>query len=90
MVKAIGIEGTRVLVGLLSLSGRHSTSAIEQACETALGYAAFRLRTIRALVKRQAPKQEVMPFLSVHPVIRPLSEYGQFAHDAFQFRNTHQ
>ncbi|HEY2857135.1 MAG TPA: IS21 family transposase [Terracidiphilus sp.] len=90
MVKARGIEGTRVLVGLLSLSGRHSTSAIEQACETALGYAAFRLRTIRALVKRQAPKQEVMPFLSVHPVIRPLSEYGQFAHDAFQFRNTHQ
>jgi transposase len=90
MVKARGIEGTRVLVGLLSLAGRHSTYAIEQACETALGYAAFHLRAIRALVKRQAPKQEVMPFLSVHPVIRPLSEYGQFAHDAFQFRNTHQ
>jgi transposase len=90
MVKARGIEGTRVLIGLLSLASRHSSSAIEQACEIALGYAAFHLRAIRALVKRQAPKQEVLPFLSDHPVIRPLSEYGQFIHDAFQFRNTHQ
>jgi transposase len=90
MVKARGVEGTRVLVGLLSLAGRHPTSAIEQACEIALGYAAFRLRAIRALIKRQAPKQEVMPFVSEHPMIRPLSEYGQFVHDAFQFRNTHQ
>jgi len=90
MVKARGIEGTRVLLGLLNLAGRHSTFAIERACEIALGYAAFHLRTIRALVKRQAPKQEVLPFLSVHPVIRPLSEYGQIAHEAFQFRNTHQ
>jgi transposase len=90
MVKARGVEGTRVLIGLLSLAGRHSTSAIEQACEIARGYGAFRLRAIRALVKRQGPKQEAVPFLSDHPVIRPLSEYGQFVHDAFQFRNTHQ
>jgi transposase len=90
MVQARGIEGTRVLLGLLSLASRHAISAIEQACEIALGYAAFRLRTIRALVKRQGPEQEVLPFLSDHPVIRPLSEYGQFVHDAFQFRNTHQ
>jgi transposase len=90
MIKARGIEGTRVLVGLLSLAGRHSTWAVEQACETALGYAAFHLRAVRALVKRQGPKQETMPFLSIHPVIRPLSEYGELAHDAFQFRNTQQ
>jgi transposase len=90
MVKARGIEGTRVLLGLMSLAGRHSTSAIEQACEIALGYAAFHLRAIRALVKRQGPKQEPLPFLSEHPMIRPLSEYGQFVHEAIQFRNTHQ
>ncbi len=90
MVKARGIEGTRVLIGLLSLTGRHSTSAIEQACEIALGYAAFHLRAIRALVKRQGPQQEMLPLLNDHPMIRPLSEYGQFVHDAFQFRNTHQ
>jgi hypothetical protein len=74
----------------LSLASRHSTWAVEQACEIALGYAAYHLRTIRALVKRQGPKQETMRFISEHPMIRPLSEYGQFVHDAFQFRNTHQ
>jgi hypothetical protein len=90
MVQARGIEGTRVLLGLLSLAGRHSTWAVEHACEIALTYAAFHLRSIRALVKRQGPTQEVLPFLTDHPVIRPLKEYSQFVHDAFQFRNTHQ
>jgi transposase len=90
MIQARGIEGMRVLLGLLSLANRHSTWAVEQACETALSYAAFHLRSIRALVKRQGPQQEMLPFLSDHPVIRPLTEYSQFVHDAFQFRNTHQ
>jgi transposase len=90
MVQARGIEGTRVLLGLLNLASRHSVGAVERACEIALTYGAFHLRSIRALVKRQGPKQEVLPFLSDHPVIRPLKEYGQFVHDAFQFRNTHQ
>ena len=82
-----GVEGVRVLLGLLSLAGRHSPSAIEHACETALGYGEYHLRTIRALLKRQAPKQELLPFVSDHPMIRPMSEYGQFVHDAFQSRN---
>jgi transposase len=90
MIEARGIEGVRVLQGLLSLAGRHRASAIEQACELALGYGAFYLRTIRALIERQAPQQELLPLLSDHPMIRPLSEYGQFVHDAFQFRNTHE
>jgi len=89
MIEARGIEGVRVLQGLLSLAGRHRASAIEQACERALGYGAFYLRTIRALIERQAPQQELLPLLSDHPVIRPLSEYGQFVHEAIQFRNTH-
>jgi transposase len=90
MIEARGIEGVRVLQGLLSLAGRHRTSAIEQACERALGYGAFYLRTIRALIERQAPQQELLPLLSDHPMIRPMSEYGQFVHDAFQFRNIHE
>jgi transposase len=90
MVQARGIEGTRVLLGLLNLASRHPISAVEHACEIARGYGAFHLRTIRALLKRQGPKQEVLPFLSDHPVIRPLKEYGQFVHESFQFRNTHQ
>jgi hypothetical protein len=87
MIQARGVEGVRVLLGLLSLTGRHPTSAIEQACEIALGYGEYRLRTIRALLKRQAPKQDLLPFVSEHPMIRPLSEYSQFVHDAFQSRN---
>jgi transposase len=90
MIEARGIEGVRVLQGLLSLAGRHRASAIEQACELALGYGAFYLRTIRALIERQAPQQELLPFVSDHPMIRPMSEYGQFVHEAFQFRNTHE
>ena len=74
----------------MSLAGRHRASAIEQACELALGYGAFHLKTIRTLIERQAPKQELLPLLSDHPMIRPMSEYGQFVHDAFQFRNTHE
>jgi transposase len=87
MVQARGVEGVRVLLGLLSLTARHPTSTIEQACEIALGYGEYHLRTIRALLKRQAPKQDLLPFASEHPMIRPLSEYGQFVHDAFQSRN---
>jgi transposase len=90
MVEARGVEGVRVLQGLLSLAGRHPSSAIEQACEVAASYGAYHLRTIRMLIERQAPKQEVMPFMSDHPMIRPMSEYGQFVHDAFQSRNTKQ
>lgn len=90
MIKVRGVEGVRVLQGLLNLAGRHPASAIEQACEIAIGYGAYHLRTIRALVKHQAPKQEVLSFLNDHPVIRPMSEYGQFVHDAFQSQNTRQ
>jgi transposase len=87
MIQARGVEGVRVLLGLLSLTSRHPTSAIDQACEIALGYGEYHLRTIRALLKRQAPKQDLLPFVSEHPMIRPLSEYDQFVHDAFQSRN---
>ena len=87
MIQARGVEGVRVLQGLLSLAGRHPARAIEQACEIATSYGAYHLRTIRTLIERQAPKQELLPFQSVHPMIRPLSEYGQLVHDAFQSRN---
>jgi transposase len=88
MIRTRGVEGVRVLQGLLSLAGRHPSPAIERACEVATSYGAYHLRTIRSLIKRQAPKQEVMLFMSDHPMIRPMSEYGQFVHDAFQSRNT--
>jgi transposase len=86
MLQARGVEGVRVLQGLLSLAGKHPVAAIERACEIAASYGAYHLRTIRALIAREAPKQESMPFLSEHPMIRPLSDYSQFVHNAFQRR----
>lgn len=76
-----GAESIRVLQGLLSLAKRHRYSAIERACEVALSYGAFRLRTLRELIDRDAPRQGEIEFASVHELIRPLSQYGQFIAD---------
>jgi transposase len=84
VVAARGVESVRVLMGLLSLAQRHPVVAIERACGIAADYGAYHLRTVRALIDRDAPKQETMPFMSEHSMIRPLSEYERFVHDAFQ------
>ena len=86
-IQARGVESVRVLMGLLSLAGHHPAPVIERACEIAHGYGEYHLRTIRSLLGRQAPQQDLLPFLSEHPMIRPMNEYGQFVHDAFQSRN---
>jgi transposase len=83
-ISARGVEGVRVIQGLLSLTRRHDAAAIERACETAHGYGAFRLRTVRALIDRQAGSQEQFTFVDKHPIIRQLSDYQQFVHDVFQ------
>ena len=76
VVNARGIEGTRVLQGLLSLTKRHSCEALEKACEIALSHGCWRLRALRQLLGRKAAKQEPLPFLAEHPIIRPLADYG--------------
>lgn len=83
MVQQRGIEGVRVLMGLLSLSKRHPANAIERACETALSHGAYRLRTIRTLIQRQGDHQEQFEFIDEHPIIRSLSDYGDLVHAAF-------
>ncbi len=84
MLQARGVEGVRVLQGLLNLAHRHPCAAIERACDIALSHGAFRLRTVRQLLDRAAPRQEQLPFLDEHTLIRPLSDYQQFVHDTFQ------
>jgi transposase len=84
VVEVRGVEAVRVLIGLLSLAGRHPAAAIERACGVASSYGAYHPRTVRALIDRDAPRQETMPFMSEHPMIRPLSDYSRFVHDAFQ------
>ncbi len=82
MLKTRGIEGVRVLQGLLSLSTQHPCEAIDEACGTALSYNAFRLQTLRQLLRRRAPAQQPLPFLDEHPIIRPMSDYGGWLRDA--------
>jgi transposase len=79
-----GVEGVRVLQGLLSLANKHRAVDLDKACEIATSYAAYQLRTIRALLKRQAPKQESFGFLDTHPLIRSLGEYAELVHASFQ------
>jgi transposase len=82
VVNARGIEGTRVLQGLLSLTKKHPCEALEKACEIALSYGCWRLRAVRRLLGREAAKQEPLPFLQEHPIIRPLADYSAIVSQA--------
>jgi transposase len=75
MLKARGIPGIRVLVGLLNLVNHYDSNSIDQACEIALTHEAFRLKTIRQLIQRGGPKQEELEFIDEHPIIRSMSDY---------------
>jgi len=83
-IKHRGVEGMRAIIGLLSLAKRHRSEEIERACEVAFSYRAFKLRIIRELIKRHAPKQDQFEFIEEHPIIRPLSEYEELVRNVFQ------
>jgi hypothetical protein len=84
MLQTRGIEGVRVLQGLLALTKRHNADAIERACEVAFSHGAWRLKTLRQLLKRDAPQQETFNFLQEHPIIRSLSDYGKLVATSFE------
>jgi transposase len=78
MLCARGIEGTRVLMGVIALTKQHSSAALENACKTALSHGEFRLRVIRTLLARQPQLvQGALPFLESHALIRPLDDYAR-------------
>lgn len=80
-----GIHAIRVVIGLVSLAQHHRDAEIEQSCRIAHSHAAWRLRDIRNLLKRQnAPPQERFEFTQEHPLIRSLSDYGKLVHSAFE------
>jgi transposase len=79
-----GIEGARVLQGLLSLSNRHENQQIEEACKLAQSHGAYRLRVLRELIKRRGSRQDQFEFIQEHPIIRSLSEYGRLVHAVVQ------
>ena len=83
MLMARGIQGIRVLQGLLSMAGKHPVQAIDNACELALTHGAYRLRTLRRLMK-QPTRQEQLDFIEAHPLIREMEEYGQMVTGIFR------
>jgi transposase len=89
MLQNRGIEGVRVLMGLLSLTSKHSRVSIEQACRIAHSHGAYHLRSVRQLIDHQSaiapatqPTQQSFEFISKHAIIRDLGDYGQFVRDA--------
>jgi hypothetical protein len=84
VVRVRGVEGVRVLQGLLALAGKHRSDALEKACAIALSYGSYHLKTIRTLLEREAPRQQSFAFLEEHPIVRHLAEYMRIVQDAFQ------
>ena len=78
-----GLEAIRPLYGFLALARSHAAARIEQACAVALTESRFHLKDIKALLDVQQAEQEVMPFLEVHPLIRDITEYGQFLQELY-------
>lgn len=84
MLSNRGIEGIRVLVGLISLSKQHPPASIERACEVAASHGAYHLRIIRKLIQRRGCRQEQFEFMDQHPIIRGLGDYGELVRSAFR------
>jgi len=84
MLQVRGIEGVRVLMGLLNLGNKHPHSQVERACEVASGHGAYHLRSLRQLIEQgQATVvQQSFEFAQAHPIIRPLADYDQFVREA--------
>jgi hypothetical protein len=80
MLQERGIEGVRVLLGLSSLAKKHSHGQLEKACELAMGHGAWRLQSLRQLMKAPTRQSE---FIEVHPLIRPLEVYGRYLKVSF-------
>ena len=83
MLDERGIEGVRVLQGLLALSSRYPVEVLANAATHATHSRCFRLKPLRELCNRfhEAPAEE---FSQGHPLIRPLSEYQNFVRVSFQ------
>ena len=72
-----GVQGIRVVQGLLSLTTRHTSAQMESACERALSHGAYRLKAIRHLLEHPST-QENFEFMETHPLIRDMADYGEF------------
>jgi transposase len=74
-----GIQGIRALQGLLSLTGRHRATHLDNACRQALAHERFHLREVRSLLAAPGADPGQFAFLDRHPLIRPLEAYDALA-----------
>jgi transposase len=84
VIRSRGIEGIRAVIGLLSLVDRQPAGLIDQACEIAISYGAYRLKNVRQLIKHKAAKQEQLEFLQEHPIIRSMDVYGDLVRNSLR------
>jgi transposase len=88
MMSERGVQGLRVLQGLLALADKHSCQDLEKACEIAHSYGAYRLANVRKLIQKNAPQQEQFEFTQEHPIIRDISVYGELVRSAIERQQT--
>ena len=84
VIASRGIEGIRTVLGLINLSTRQPCGLIDKACEIADSYRAYKLKNVRQLIERQAPKQEQLEFMNEHPIIRNLDVYGDLVRNSLR------
>ena len=77
LVERRGFEAIRSLMGLVSLTDKHSFGVVNDACRQAMARDTWRLRDVRALLQT-CEIQTHLAFAEEHPLIRNLSEYGHF------------
>jgi transposase len=83
-IRSRGIPGMRTVQGLLALARKQTCEKVDRACKTALGFGAYRLKHVKALVNAKQEQTE-FEFMSEHPVIRNMNEYGRLVR--VEFRN---
>ena len=83
VIRGRGVAGLRTVMGLLTLSDKHTHREIDKACEIAASYGVYRLKNVRRLLKTEAAKQEQLEFIDDHPIIRDIGVYGDLVRTAF-------
>ena len=82
-----GVEGLRVLQGLLGLAEKHPVAHLEAAAAKALHHGGFHLRDLKELLA-QPPNVVQLDFLQTHPLIRDLDAYGALLPACFENADT--
>ncbi len=83
MLQNRGIEGIRVLQGVLSLKNKHSSTQLNNAARNAVKAGIFYLGEFKKLL---VTEQELpsLNFVECHPYIRKMSSYEELTPNVFE------